>query len=246
MEAEYAAAYPMLYRQHWWWRARETILLDAIQRLTGLKRTVRILDVGCGAALFFDALERFGDVEGIESDALSVAQSGRWQHRIVTGELNDSYRPNRPFDVILLLDVLEHVHDPSRLLRRAGEILAPDGSILITVPAFKLLWTAHDEINHHLRRYRATELKHLIEVAGLTVIDARYIFQSLVIAKFLAKTKELIAGRRPSVPRIPPTPINRVLQWWYQLEHHAIGSLPFGGSVLAVAARSVRRLPRPL
>src|SRR5262245_50528059 len=68
MDPQYAAAYPNLYRHHWWWRVREQILLEKIRRILGRVRNPRILDVGCGAGLFFDALQPFGHVEGIEAD----------------------------------------------------------------------------------------------------------------------------------------------------------------------------------
>ena len=72
MDARYAQAYPDLYRRHWWWRVREEILIRRIAALRDGQKGARILDVGCGAGLFFDALERFGEVEGIESDADTV------------------------------------------------------------------------------------------------------------------------------------------------------------------------------
>ena len=77
MDATYTAAYSQLYREHWWWRLREEILLSTIGRLLAGSRNARILDVGCGAGLFFDGLQAFGRVEGIESDPIAVEQSGR-------------------------------------------------------------------------------------------------------------------------------------------------------------------------
>ena len=77
MDNVYAAAYPDLYRKHWWWRVREEILLDRIAALLRDVPRARILDVGCGAGLFFDALQRFGEVEGIESDATRCRERGK-------------------------------------------------------------------------------------------------------------------------------------------------------------------------
>ena len=106
MDALYAAAYPQLYAGHWWWRAREDMLLRKIRRLLSNVPDARILDVGCGAAMFFDALEPFGHVEGIESDRTAAERSGRWRGRIVVGDLDETYSPTAPFDLILMLDVL--------------------------------------------------------------------------------------------------------------------------------------------
>ena len=174
MDARYAAAYPDLYRNHWWWRVRERILLATIQRLVR-SRHARILDVGCGAGLFFDSLEQFGDICGIRSDPTSVAQDSRWAHRIFCGELDESSLPSSPFDLILMLDVLEHVPRPHELLRHAARILGPEGRILVTVPAFQWLWTAHDDMNHHARRYTLRELCSTIQESGLVVLESRYL-----------------------------------------------------------------------
>jgi SAM-dependent methyltransferase len=241
MDVAYAAAYPDLYRHHWWWRVREEILLEQIRGILAGRRDARILDVGCGAALFFDALESFGRIEGIESDASAVEQSGKWRGRIVVGELDERFEPDAPFDLILMLDVLEHLPDPDLLLRRAATILAPAGHILATVPAFKWLWTAHDDLNHHLTRYTAGDLRRVFERAGLAPVKSGYLFQSLVVPKLLVRVKESMISRSIRVPQTPSPAINQAVQAWFRLEHRVAGWLPFGGSVLAVAVKDPPR-----
>jgi 2-polyprenyl-3-methyl-5-hydroxy-6-metoxy-1,4-benzoquinol methylase len=239
MDADYAAAYARLYREHWWWRVREDILLRQIRHiLKGRPPGARILDVGCGAGLFFDALERLGHVEGIESDRLAVAQAGRWRDRIHIGELDDAFQPDSSFDLILLLDVVEHVDRPDRLLRRAASLLGPTGRIVVTVPAFNWLWTSHDELNHHVQRYTAKNLRDLMSAAGLTAIETSYLFQSLVLPKLLVRAKEALTAPAARVPRVPARAMNIALQAWYRSEYMFAGWLPFGSSVLAIAQRS--------
>ncbi len=237
MDAEYAAAYPQLYRRHWWWRVREWILLQKIRTMLGDRHDARILDVGCGAGLFFDALRPFGRVEGIESDADTVARSGAWRSHIVVGELDDAYRPSAPFDLILMLDVLEHLDDAGALVCRAARLLAPGGHILVTVPAYRWLWTAHDDLNHHVTRYTAGAVRRVFEQSGVTPAETGYIFQSLVVAKLLVKLTESGRPRSRRVPELPAPAINRAVQAWFRLEYRILGWLPFGGSVLAVGAR---------
>jgi len=236
MDEKYAAAYPDLYTGHWWWRAREDILLQEIQALLKSTGQARILDVGCGAALFFDALEPFGHVEGLESDRTAVERSGKWRARVTVGELDDTYRPSAPFDLILMLDVIEHVRQPRPLLRRAAEILARNGKLLVTVPAFTWLWTSHDDLNNHATRYSAAQLRAILDGAGLTTLRTSYLFQSLVAPKLLVRARESLIASQPQVPRIPPKPINRAAHTWFRVEHQLMGWLPFGGSVLAVAS----------
>jgi 2-polyprenyl-3-methyl-5-hydroxy-6-metoxy-1,4-benzoquinol methylase len=235
MDAAYTAAYADLYRRHWWWRVRERILLDRIRDLLGeLSKTPRILDVGCGAGLFFDALEQFGHVEGIESDPIAVEQSGQWRSRIHLGDL-DTFKANEPFDIILALDVIEHMDEPDVLLRHAGELLAPGGRILVTTPAFEWLWTSHDRLNHHRKRYTAPEMRSLVRKAGLYPIDTQYLFQSLIVPKMLMRTAEALFPAAPSVPSIPPDAVNRALEIWFRAENGLVGWLPFGSSVMTVA-----------
>lgn len=238
MEADYSAAYARLYREHWWWRVRETILVEKLRELLKGMPTARILDVGCGEGVFFDALEEFGCPEGLESDRAAVERSGRWRSRIVVGELDVTFVPGHPFDLILMLDVLEHVQHPEPVLRRAVDLLTPAGRVLATVPAFDCLWTSHDDINHHVKRYTSKEIRALMNRAGLRVDETHYLFQSLVVPKLLVRAKEALAPARGGIPRIPSPAINRALQAWFRSEHAVAGWLPFGSSVMAVAQRA--------
>ncbi len=237
MDAQYASAYPDLYASHWWWRVRERILLKKIGTLLRGVPDARILDVGCGAALFFDALEPFGRVEGVESDSVAVGRSGRWRDRIVVGDLDERFAVAAPYDLVLMLDMLEHVAGPEQVLRRAGRLLRPGGRILITVPAFTWLWTSHDEMNRHVTRCSAAELRRVVGASGLVTLESSYLFQSLVVPKLLVRAGEALRPGPPRVPRIPPPPVNAAVQAWFRFEHAVLGWLPFGGSTLAVVGR---------
>jgi 2-polyprenyl-3-methyl-5-hydroxy-6-metoxy-1,4-benzoquinol methylase len=218
MDVVYASIYRDLYRNHWWWRVRERILLSTIEQLVRVS-PARILDVGCGDGLFFNALQRFGDVMGIEADETTLDEQNPWSERIVIGELDESFVPPAPFDLILLLDVIEHVPNVQRLLRNAGRLLAGDGRLLVTVPAFQWLWTAHDELNHHVRRYNAGDLRRTIEEAGLVVVQTRYLFQSLVLPKLAVRMTEVLQLHGPTLPQIPGQTVNAALQSWFWAEH---------------------------
>jgi 2-polyprenyl-3-methyl-5-hydroxy-6-metoxy-1,4-benzoquinol methylase len=236
MKSEYIAAYKDLYQRHWWWRVREEILLKEVRQILRHTTPARILDVGCGAGLFFDALDPFGRVEGIESDRAAVEQSGRWRERIHLGDI-ETYTSSGRFDLILMLDVLEHVDGPATMLRRAADLLAPNGQLLVTVPAFDALWTSHDDLNGHVKRYAANEVRRLMQAADLDVIGARYLFQSLTLPKLLVRAKEALIASPAVVPRVPPRLLNATLQTWFRCENAIAGSLPFGSSVMAVARR---------
>jgi trans-aconitate methyltransferase len=240
MDNAYAAAYPDLYRRHWWWRVREEILLAQISQLLRNVPQARILDVGCGAGLFFDALQRFGSVEGIESDVTAVESAGRWRSSIHHGELNGSFSPPAPYHLILMLDVLEHLTRPIELLRQAAVHLHKGGRILITVPAFNWLWTRHDDVNHHVRRYTAGEMRRTVQEAGLSADSSRYLFPSLVLPKALVRLKERLLGDSPDVPHIPSAWVNGTVQSVLRAEHSVTGWLPVGTSLMVVASQPER------
>lgn len=243
MRAEYGASYARLYREHWWWRAREAILVAEIDRL-GLPAGARILDIGCGDALSFPALSAFGEVFGIEPDASLLDPDGPHRGRIATAPLgdpsHDRYRDS--FDLITALDVLEHIDDDRAAVAAMAGMLRPGGVLVVTVPAFAILWDFHDVINEHRRRYNAARLRLLLDIPGLGPARLRYLFRSLFIPKLTVAL--LNAGRRRKVAQhaIPPAPINaamrRLCLWEDRLLRHV--PIPLGTSLLAVARRTDR------
>ncbi len=237
MEATYTAAYSQLYREHWWWRVREQILLGKVHDVLAGSRDARILDIGCGAGLFFDTLAAFGHVEGIESDPMAVAQSERWRGRIHLGELA-TFRSDGGYDLILMLDVLEHTQQPELLLRQSVGLLVPGGAMVITVPAFDWLWTSHDDLNHHVKRYTAAEMARLVRAAGLDILEQRYLFQSLILPKLYVRAIEALSASSAAIPRIPPRLLNLGLAAWFRCEHAIAGWLPFGTSVMVISRRA--------
>ncbi len=159
MRSDYGEAYREIYERHWWWRAREAIILDVTGRRLVVRGSQQILDVGCGDGLFFDQLLKFGEVQGVESTAELVDPNGQHRSRIHVGPFDESFEPGERFSLILMLDVLEHMEDPVAALRKAWSLLVPGGTLLITVPAFMLLWTQHDVLNHHLVRYTKSSIR---------------------------------------------------------------------------------------
>lgn len=240
MDSRYARDYRTLYERHWWWRAREELILEVLSRLRPGGNWGRILDVGCGDGLFFERLTAFGEVNGIEMDPTGVTPGGPWADRIRVQPFDDRYQPERRFGLILMLDVLEHFADPFPPLRRALQLLEDGGKLVMTVPAFRSLWTSHDELNHHFTRFRRAELERLVQRAGGRLESSRYFFQWTAPLKLAQHWFEKVAPARPSVPRVPPSWINRVLYGISRLEQRMFRgpSPPFGTSLLAVAEKS--------
>ena len=235
MDPAYAAAYADLNARHWWWRAREGFLLSRIRELLPPDGRRRILDVGCGDGLFLDRLAPWGRAEGIESDATTLSPAAA-HRRIHLGPFDASYRPDAPFDLVLFLDVLEHLDRPDEALRRAATLLAPGGKVLVSVPAFPALWTRHDVLNHHRGRFTRRSLTALAAGAGLKVEWSRYLFLSVALAKVAVRLAETIGAGRPRPPRVPPAPLNALARAVASIDL-AVGRhlpLPFGSSLVAV------------
>lgn len=239
MEPGYAAYYRHLYENHWWWRARERIILGHLQRLKPAGGFGPILDVGCGDGLFFEKLRDFGEPEGVEEDAALVTAEGRARGRIHVGPFDESFRPGRRYALILLLDVIEHFQDDRACLRRALDLLAPDGTIVITVPAFRLLWTAHDDVNHHRTRYTRATLGRVAAAAGLRIDHSEYLFQWTGLLKLAVRAKEAVWRPEPALPPVPRGLAARALTAAAVGEHALLGRLrlPFGSSLLAIGGQ---------
>src|SRR5690349_6712282 len=152
----------------------------------------RILDVGCGDGLFFDRLLEFADVEGIESEAALISPGNQHRRRIHVCQLDANFNPAAPYDVVLMLDVLEHIQEPTPVLRRALELLAPGGRVIVTVPAFQRLWTTHDDLNHHYVRYTKRSFRKLADAAAMQVERERYLFQWTFLPKLGAHAAEAV------------------------------------------------------
>jgi 2-polyprenyl-3-methyl-5-hydroxy-6-metoxy-1,4-benzoquinol methylase len=239
MDPEYAAKYGELYKGHWWWRAREIIILEVIRELLPASGWHHILDVGCGDGLFFGQLLTLGDVEGVEPDASIVRNDGPYRSRIHTVPLEPDFLPQSRYSLILMLDILEHLSDPTAALRHAAQLLTPNGIIICTVPAFNVLWTSHDTLNRHYARHTKRSVRALMQVASLEIVRESYLYQWVFAAKLIRRVFEHLVKARPSVPHIPCQWINTLFIHMTLAEYRLLSPLPvpFGSSLLVAARR---------
>jgi len=235
MDRAYASRYRDLYNRHWWWRARERIILRFLRRLRPSGGWHRILDVGCGGGVFFDRLSEFGAVEGVEPDRLLVDATSPWRSHIHVGPFDETYQPTHKFGLILMLDVVEHLDRPVEALRQGIGLLAPDGIMLITVPAFEWLWTSHDDFNQHRVRYTKATLRETANRSGFQIEHMEYFFHWTVPGKMVQRAMETVGSGDPAPPNIPPRPINAALYQLSRVEYAVLRHLrlPFGTSLLA-------------
>jgi SAM-dependent methyltransferase len=239
MDSAYGARYRELFQRHWWWRARERVILDALRAHRPAAGWRNVLDVGCGDGLFFDELAKLPGVqlvEGVEPAEALVSRNGPHRARIYVAPFDASFDIGRRYSLIVMLDVLEHLTDPAASLRHALSVLEPGGVFLATVPAFMALWTRHDDLNHHYTRYDKETFGALAVEAGLRVDESRYFFHWTAAAKIGTRLKEALIPGDPASPSVPPEPVNRALYVLSRLEERVLGAIPvpFGSSLLVV------------
>ncbi len=239
MDPRYGARYARLYREHWWWRAREEYLTRLLDRTIGPNGAGETFDFGCGDGLFFPILQRYGSEppRGLEHDASLLDPAGEWFDRITTGPLVDDPSERARYRLVVALDVIEHIEHPEPVMAMLRARLRPGGWFIATVPAFDELWTSHDDVNHHYRRYRLRDLEALVRGSGLTIVESRYFFVWVAIAKWLVACKERVIRPVVTPPEVPAAPVNAIALSLTRLEQRVLGERhpAFGSSAIVVA-----------
>ncbi len=224
---------------HWWYRARRDILADYLTRYAALPTGARVLEIGCGTGHNLPMLAGFGSVEAIEIDPaardIASARLGR--------PVGDAPLPELPgiergaYDLIAVLDVVEHIEDDVAALAAMRACLKPGGKILIAVPAHQWMWSAHDTVNHHHRRYSKKTLSAAIAAAGLRPRKLTYFNSLLFPLAAAARVAGRLTGRDDSDDSPPAKPLNTLFETIFRLERHAIGRVPMtpGVSIVTLA-----------
>lgn len=227
-------------RDHWWFVGRRRIVETLLDRFRPKPGPLRILEVGCGTGSNITLLERFGEVDAIEPDdhAREFAAE-RTGLAIRGGYLPDGVvLEDGHYDLIVLLDVLEHIPEDRASLGVLRRKLAPGGRLLLTVPAIPRLWSAHDVAHHHQRRYTMAKLEQVVHGAGFRTVHRTH-FNSLLLPVVIAVRllKRLSGGKGGDDDALPSPLANRALAGLFGWERHAAvrGLLPLGISIGLVA-----------
>jgi 2-polyprenyl-3-methyl-5-hydroxy-6-metoxy-1,4-benzoquinol methylase len=203
--------------EHYWFRVRRRIIRDLLGSLP-LAHEPRLLDAGTGGGRTLEDLARFGTVTGLEPSEQAHSKAER--RGVGTVALAPLERmPFEPgsFDVVTCLDVIEHVEDDVAGFAALRAVSAPGAFMIVTVPAYPWLWSQHDRVNHHHRRYDRSSLLSATASAGWQPLRTSYFNSVLLPAAMAYRLLERagvqrLSGTSTKVLTETPAWLNRALE----------------------------------
>jgi len=221
----------------WWYRALHARLLRAIEGAAG-----PLLDAGCGTGGFLARVPPALTPVGMDYHAPAAARAARKAGApAVAGSINALPFADESFGVAVSADVLSHAAaEPAAAAAELFRVLRPGGRLVLNLPAFRWLLSAHDLRVHNTRRFTSGEVQALLAGAGFTEIRAGY-WNGILLPLMLLQRKVLARGAesRSDVATFPPWQ-DRMFFAATRFEHALPFALPAGGSVLAVAHKPKR------
>ena len=227
-----------LDERHWWYRGRRRMLAALLERLE-LPPRARVLDAGCGSGRTLDELARYGSAHGVELNPLGLEAARRRGHDVEQAPVEAIPHGDASFDLVTCLDVIEHTDDDAAALRELRRVARPGARLVVSVPAHPCLWSYHDEVNGHRRRYTRRTLRAAAEAAGwsverMTGFNVAY----LAPAALVRIVRRGRGGRNgDSELQLTPSSLDAALELPLRLEASLVGrgiDLPTGLSLVAV------------
>lgn len=242
-----APVYEEMYQvesRHWWFGAKHKIVRNLLARYAPPMPTYkpRVLDLGCGCGYLLHLLQGQYDAVGMDGFPQAVEFSKRRGVHVEVGLLPDSVPfPDASADVVLMLDVLEHLEDDYACFARAARLLRPGGLAICAVPAYPWLWTQRDVFHQHFRRYTRRAFTSLMNSGGMKsqfVSHMNSVFFPAAVGERLARKFLPLREGRGDL-EMPTAPTNAVLREVYAAERVLLGrvSIPFGLSLISVSRR---------
>ena len=222
--------------EHWWFRSKATFVSLLIRRFS--PGTGWLVDVGAGSGGVTAMLGWPPDRALALDGNMQLMKTSAQRHAMMTVVSDATAVPIRSgtAGVVCALDVIEHVADPGALIQEVVRFVAPDGCVIVNVPAHPWLWSDADELLGHVRRYTRRSLRRELERNGLEVVWISHVFSWLTLPVLLRRRRggsaEHTLGLDASAPVIDwasmlLTRVEAVVVRWV--------SLPIGSSVLCVA-----------
>lgn len=225
---------------HWWFQGRKDLVLGLLRRYGRCSRP-HILDVGCGTGGMLAYFSRLGPSLGVDTAEEAAYFCRRRGLSMIRGSGTTLPLADASFDVVSALDVIEHVDDDGLMLRELRRVCRPGGILLLTVPAFQFLWSSHDDLNHHRRRYIRRDLADRVEAGGFTPLKLSYynsfLFPAAIVRKFLlGRNSNGTACHLESLPGAMNTIFRRILSSERPLITNC--EFPIGASLICAARKN--------
>ncbi len=232
-------------RNHWWYLGRRALLGYFIEKLVDKKKQNLILDAGCSTGANLSFFKQYGWVCGLDfyREALRLCPSYD-SARVIQADANNLPFLPESYDLIVALDLLEHLRDDTKPLSEFNYVLKQNGYLIITVPAYKFLWSDFDILSSHFKRYALKELKQGIEKAGFEIKKITY-FNCLLFPAFLIDRLTKKIFKYPvylkSELALPVKGVNDLFKKIILSEIELLKkfNLPFGGSILCIAKKRI-------
>ena len=221
------------YKDHWWFQSRKNIIEKIIKKNVK-KKKLKILDFGSGSGVNLLMLSKYGHVSIFETHK----ETQKYLKKLYKGKkfkvLNSLKK--QKFDLILMADVLEHIKNDKKQIKFLLKKLNKNGKILLTVPAFRYLFTHKDIILGHYRRYNITEIREIFKKFKVLKLTYFNFLLFVPIALSLIFFKMLKSNFIDSVEKKPNNIINYILLIIFNIESKVINILnfPFGISILGL------------
>lgn len=190
MNTDYLQKYYHYERNHWWFQVRERIIVQQLNVSLPTGKGLKILNAGCATGRSSQMLQQYGEVTSVEKDhdtcmfVRDVLGLPVLECDLEALPFEDEY-----FDVVCIFDVIEHVDQQEHAISELSRVCKPGGVIYCSVPAYNFLWSRHDEVNQHMRRYTRRGIKLVLE-KGFAVEYSTY-FNIILFFPILVKRKIL-------------------------------------------------------
>ena len=199
MEIEYEKKYHEVETENWWFISRRSYLLNLIK---DAPKSSKILDIGCSSGIFLKDLVHLGfkneNLFGVDisENAINNCRKNGIQNAFIMDAQNITL-PEK-FDIIVASDCLEHLQEDRKAIKNWKELLKTGGKMYVFVPAFQSLWSVHDEVNRHYRRYTSKELKDKLTDEKLEILKSSYWNFTLFVPVYLFRKMSVFFSKKKS------------------------------------------------
>lgn len=246
MESSFYKTYFELEKENWWFKARRDLIFKILKKYN-IGTDKKILDYGCGSGFLVGQFQRVGyDTHGadVSKEAIEFGTQKGIRNLSVINGINTNF-PDSNFDLILAMDVVEHIKEDNLAVKDLERLLKPGGYIIITVPAYQWMWGLQDEVAHHFRRYTMGSLLNLVKNHPLlSVLKKTYfntfLFPPAALVRIVSKWFNI--KKRESDFDINNNFLNKIFYFIFHTEIKLLRwfNFPFGVSILLVLKKNAQ------